>query len=81
MEPAFKAARLIILFDQFLNFTAYVASSLQSYLKARVHTRCKAQCGENEGKARAKLNYPAKTITVTISIYAARSNEKRFEGE
>lgn len=54
---------------------------LQSYLEARVHTRCKDKCGENEGEARAKLNYPAKTITVMISIYTARSNEKRLEGK
>lgn len=41
---------------------------------------CKDKRGENEGEARSKLNYPTKTITVMISIYTARSNEKRLEG-
>ncbi len=43
--------------------------------------RCKDKCGENEGEARAKLNYPAKTITAMISICTAQSNEKRLEGK
>lgn len=38
------------------------------------------KCGENEGALRAKLNYRAETITAVISIYSARSNEKRLEG-
>lgn len=54
---------------------------LQIYLEAGVHTHRKDKCGENEGEARAKLNYPAKTITVMISIYTAHSNGKRLEGK
>lgn len=55
--------------------------SVVGVLEARVHTCCWDKCGENEGEASAKLNYPAKTITVMISIYTARSNEKRLEGK
>lgn len=68
------------LFD-LLNPTASVVCHFKRYLEAGLHACCKDKCGENEGEARAKLNYPAKTITVMISIYTARSNEKRLEAK
>lgn len=66
---------------RFLESRPYAVTKNRQSLSCTVLFAVYKAIGENEGRSRPQFNYPAQTITVMISIYTARSHEKRLEGK